>query len=94
MPIDLTSRYQRNDTALVSDRKGRLQKAILHRSPVNQDLRVVDYLWRDQSRVDITAASYFGNELPWHIFAEANPRVLDWTQVTPGTQVMVPRAVS
>ncbi|MEU1816085.1 hypothetical protein ABZ543_12940 [Streptomyces roseifaciens] len=92
--IDRTSRYQRNDVALVKDRAGRLQQTILRRPPVDQNLRISDYLWREHERVDTVAARSYGSESSWWMFAEANPRILDWTLVDPGIQVMVPSGLA
>jgi len=92
--IDITSRYQRNATALVADRSGNLQLAIVHRTPVEQNLRVSDYRWRASERVDEIAARYYGSESSWWMYAEANPQILDWTQVPAGQQIMVPRGLA
>lgn len=94
MAIDITSRYQRNTTALVPDRHGNLQLAIVHRRPSAQTLRVTDYRWREEERVDDVASRYYGSESSWWMIAEANPGILDWTQVPTGQQILVPRGVA
>ncbi|MFC4498534.1 MULTISPECIES: hypothetical protein [Streptomyces] len=94
MAISRTSRYQRNETALVPDRNGQLQLTVMQRLPVDQSLRVSDYRWRAAERVDAVAAQYYGSETSWWMYAEANPRVLDWTQPPAGLQIMVPRGVA
>lgn len=94
MAIDITSRYQRNTTALVPDRAGNLQLAIMPRRPDAQTLRVTDYRWRTSERVDDVAARYYGSESSWWMFAEANPSILDWNQVQAGQQILVPRGVA
>jgi phage tail protein X len=91
MLISRTSRYQRNSTALVNDRNGNPQLYIVHRQPVAMALQVSDYLWRQADRVDSIAGDYYGSESSWWMFAEANPHVLDWSEVTAGTRVRVPR---
>lgn len=94
MAIDITSRYQRNVIALVPDRSGSLQLAIMPRRPAAQTLRVTDYRWRGDDRVDDVAVRYYGSESSWWMYAEANPGILDWTQVQAGQQIMVPRGVA
>lgn len=94
MPISLTSRYQRNETALVRDRNGTLQLAIMQRAPESQSLRVSDYRWRSNERVDDVSSRYYGSESSWWMYAEANPPIMDWTQVPAGQQIMVPRGVA
>lgn len=94
MAISLTSRYQRNSTALVQDRNGNLQLSVLRRAPAAQSLRVSDYRWRDSERVDTVSTRYYQSESAWWMYAEANPEVLDWTQVAAGQQIRVPRALA
>lgn len=94
MTISRTSRYQRNATALVRDRHGQAQVAVMRRRPVEQLLRVSDYRWRGGERVDDVAARYYSSESSWWMFAEANPKVLDWTDPPAGIQIMVPRGVA
>ncbi|MEU0214538.1 hypothetical protein ABZ281_05210 [Streptomyces sp. NPDC006265] len=94
MAIDITSRYLRNETALVPDRNGKLQLAVMPRRPTAQTLRVTDYRWRTDERVDDVASRYYGSESSWWMFAEANPSILDWSQVQAGQQILVPRGVA
>lgn len=94
MAISRTSRYQRNETALVKDRNGRLQLAVLHRRPEPLQLRVSDYRWRAGERVDEVATRYYDSETAWWMYAEPNRNILDWTQVPAGRQIMVPRGVA
>lgn len=91
MLISRTSRYQRNQTALVADRHGDPQLCVVRLAPVDQVLQVSDYRWQQVDRVDHLAAEYYGSESSWWMFAEANPQVLDWLAVPPGTRVRVPR---
>ncbi|MGW3860709.1 hypothetical protein ACWEDZ_04405 [Streptomyces sp. NPDC005047] len=94
MAISRTSRYQRNETALVRDRRGQLQLTVLPRKPEAQRLRVSDYRWRSSDRVDEVSSRYYDSESSWWMYAEANPGILDWTQVTAGQQIMVPRGLA
>lgn len=94
MAISRTSRYLRNEVALVKDRHGRLQQTVLRRVPEDQKLRVSDYLWRAGERVDTVAATYYGSESSWWMYAEANPNMLDWTNPDPGFSLMVPRGLA
>ncbi|MGW3272790.1 hypothetical protein ACWDFH_15135 [Streptomyces kronopolitis] len=64
------------------------------RRPTNQSLRVADYRWRADERVDSVAALFYGSESSWWMYAEANPRVLDWTKPQAGLQIMVPRGLA
>lgn len=94
MAISRTSRYQRHETALVPDRHGQLQLAVMPRKPTSQSLRVSDYRWQAGERVDAVAVEYYSSESSWWMYAEANPRVLDWTRPPAGLQIMVPRGLA
>lgn len=94
MAISRVSRYQRHTTAVVVDRHGNRQVAIMRRVPVAQRVRVMDTLWREGDRVDLLANRYLGSAQEWWVVAEANPAVLDWTAPAGSTPVMVPRAVA
>lgn len=94
MAISRTSRYQRNTTAIVTDRRGDRQLAIMRRIPPAQRVRVMDYLWQGPDRVDMLSSRYYGSQTRWWSIAEVNPRVLDWTQPRPATPVMIPHAVA
>lgn len=94
MAISRTSRYQRNQTALVRDRYGRERLAVLHRSPQDQVLRVSDYMCRTHERIDTVSADFYGSESSWWMIGEANPTVLDWTRPEAGLTIVVPRGLA
>lgn len=94
MAISRTSRYQRNTTAVVVDRNGNRQVAIMRRVPEARRIRVMDYLWQVPDRVDTLASRYYGSQTRWWEFAEVNPHILDWTRPEPASPVMIPHAVA
>lgn len=88
--ITLTSRYQRNLLGTVLSDTGIPRQAILHRFPQAQTLQVVSHLWTLYDRIDLLAYRYFNNETFWWMIAEANPRILDWTNIPIGSVIRIP----
>lgn len=51
----------------------------------------VDYTWKQGDRIDSLAALYFLFPTRWWIIAEFNPKISDWLNVAPGTNIRIPR---
>jgi hypothetical protein len=51
---------------------------------------VVDYVWSVSDRPDLLAGQMYGDETMWWVIADANPEILDWMDVAPGTRVRIP----
>ncbi|MFE6739797.1 hypothetical protein [Streptomyces tubercidicus] len=94
MTISAGSRYARNTVTPFVGTDGRTRQTIMPRKPDAIDLTVVDYTWRESDRVDLLAAHLYGDETMWWVFAQANPEILDWTHVRPGTIVRLPSGIS
>jgi hypothetical protein len=54
-------------------------------------INYVDYLWKDGDRIDSIAAKFFLFPTRWWIIAEFNPKINDWFNVNPGTNIRIPR---
>ena len=52
--------------------------------------KYVDYIWKLGDRVDALAAQFFLFPTRWWIIAEFNPKISDWLNVTPGTNIRIP----
>lgn len=55
---------------------------------------VFDFSWytmTSATRIDELAALVYGDASKWWLVADANPEVLDWHDVAPGTVIRVPR---
>jgi hypothetical protein len=48
------------------------------------------YLWVYGDRPDSVAAFFYGDPSMWWNIADANPEILDWTDLQPGTVIRVP----
>lgn len=43
-----------------------------------------------EDRIDNLARAFYGDSTQWWAFANANPEILDWSSLTPGTLIRVP----
>lgn len=93
MMISPSSRYANATTTVITDTEGASRQTIIQQSPSSQSLTVVNYSWGATDRIDLLAALAYGDETMWWVIANANPEILDWTQITPGTVVRVPNGV-
>ena len=51
----------------------------------------VDYKWQQGDRIDSLATKFFLFPTRWWIIAEFNPKITDWLNVAPGTNIRIPR---
>lgn len=51
----------------------------------------IDYAWKQGDRLDNLATTYFLFPTRWWIIAEFNPKISDWLNVAPGTNIRIPR---
>lgn len=88
--VSLTSRYQQNTIGTVLASDGTPRQAILQAYPQSLLLQVFEHLWTRYDRVDLLAATYYGNETSWWMIARANPSVQDWMNVPVGSIIRIP----
>jgi hypothetical protein len=50
------------------------------------------YEWQTGDQIDYLSSSAYGDETQWWRIADANPEILMWNDITPGTQIRVPNA--
>ena len=48
------------------------------------------YVFTESDTLDGLAAQYFGQATMWWKIADANPEVLDWFTILPGTTIRIP----
>lgn len=94
MPISSGSRYASSQIVTMTDARGVTRKTILPPQPQSRTFTVTDYTWTADDRADLLAARVYGDETKWWVIANANPAILDWTYVKPGTIVRVPSDVA
>ncbi|MFD4858436.1 tail protein X [Streptomyces atratus] len=64
------------------------------RRPGAVNVTVSDYTWREGDRLDLLAARQFGDDTMGWVIAQANPELLDWLAIQPGTIVRLPRGAA
>jgi hypothetical protein len=48
------------------------------------------YLVQGDDRIDSLAQSFYGDSTMWWAFANANPEIMDWSNLESGTIIRVP----
>lgn len=94
MAIFDSSRYVDNRLALVTDPHGKARVTILRPQPFNWAFRYSEHVWSIDDRIDLLAAAKYGDSNWWWIIAQANPEIMDWTVVIPGTVLRVPDGIN
>lgn len=94
MPVFEGSRYEDNAVCAITDDTGTTRQTIMHRGPVRRVYQFSWYTWKDSDRVDLLAWSLYGSELDWWRIADANPEILWWDDLPPGTQVRIPNGTA
>ena len=85
-----SSRYAGDTLALVTDNQGDTRNTILMPQPQAVRFQFLTYNWTQFDRIDLLAYRFFGNATLWWKIANANPEVLYWDSVTPGTTIRIP----
>lgn len=91
--IYLRSRYAESEIEYILDSRTGISQATVLREALDQELaeqygRV--YYWRDGDRLDYLAYQFFDNSLEWWRILDANPEVLNPSQIQPGTAIRIP----
>ena len=87
--INGKSRYVKNPIVLLSTSRG----SIVTIAPVAPQPRLVEYTYirlEEGDRLDLMALRLYGDERFWWKIADANPEILDWTDLAVGTILRVP----
>jgi phage tail protein X len=92
MPITADSRYV---TATVTTAVGPDGETRQEMRPAFPRSRLISYTYYrviDGERVDTIAHDFYGRGDFWWMIADANPEILDWMALDPGTVIRVPNA--
>lgn len=90
--INATSRYADSQVLKVADENGDLQLAIVPGMQSNFTVNFTYYQWVWGDRIDALANQWFGDATRWWSIADANPEILDWTEIEPGVVLRIPSA--
>ena len=90
--ISTDSRYTTAVLQTVTDPDGTTRQEMRVAFPRSRVVQFTYYRTKASDRVDTLAAKHYGNGRLWWLIADANPEILDWTDLVPGTTIRVPNA--
>lgn len=90
MTINQYSRYVNNVVTNLVDKHGVTRPTIVITAPGEQRIQFSSYTWEQGDQIDYLAYSAYADEESWWIIANANPEILFWDNIAPGTIVRVP----
>lgn len=89
--INSSSRYANAIVTLLDSTRG--QVVTMVPSPPRPKIINYTYVRTDAAdRLDAMAAYLYGDETLWWVIADANPEILDWTDLPVGTVLRIPDA--
>jgi hypothetical protein len=87
--IFANSRYA-SSQVIALDKDGQVVNVIIQGQQTAQTFSYVSHVLTTLDRLDNLSAQYFGDPTQWWVIANANPEIIDWTALTPGTIIRVP----
>jgi hypothetical protein len=91
MSISVFSRYASN-TVMPIVENGINRPTIIITTPAQRRISYSTYTWRLGDQIEYLSYSAYGDEQAWWLIADANPEILFWDNITPGTTIRVPNA--
>ena len=92
MPITADSRYTTAAITTAVGPDGDTRQEMRTAFPRAQVVNYTYYRVIDLDRVDTIANDFYGRADLWWKIADANPEILDWMTLEPGTVIRVPNA--
>lgn len=89
--ISSRSRYANSAVSVVSSARGDLL-TILPPDPAPKVFNFTYMLVTEGDRIDLMAHRIYGDDTLWWIIANANPEIMDWSNVPAGTVLRIPSA--
>ena len=90
MTINSDSRYITATVSVVTDRLGREHQDVRVPIPAAREFNFSYYQVLEHDTPDGMAFNFFGDGSMWWELADANPEILDWTDIPVGTVLRVP----
>jgi nucleoid-associated protein YgaU len=87
--IFANSRYA-SSQVIALDKDGQVVNVIIQGQQTARTFSYVSHVLTTLDRLDNLSAQYFGDPTQWWVIANANPEIIDWTALTPGTIIRVP----
>lgn len=92
MPIAADSRYVTATITTAVGPDGETRQEMRVAFPRSRMISYTYYRVVDGERVDTIAKDFYGKGELWWMIADANPEVIDWFDLEPGTIIRVPNA--
>lgn len=92
--ISATSRYKNATVTAGIDRDGDDIMLIQFQEPSDTTFKYTLYQVDDQTFIDVIASRFYGDPTQWWFIAQANPEILDWTNLIAGTIIRIPTIAS
>jgi hypothetical protein len=90
--ISVKSRYANSNIVSVPNLSGKNVQVIVPSETQTFTFNYVFVLFGVNDRVDRLAQTYYSDPTQWWRIGDANPEILDWNNVSPGTKIRVPNA--
>lgn len=88
--IASNSRYA--DSQLITETiNGKDRVYITPSAPKSYTFSYSYYITNGSDRIDNIAAAFFTNPTQWHMIGDANPQIMNWLSIEPGTIIRVPQ---
>lgn len=88
--ISSRSRYAGVATAKILSPWGDLRVTIVPGAARDWAFNYTYYQTKNGDRVDSLGRFFYGDDTKWWLIADANPQILDWTFIPPGTILRIP----
>jgi hypothetical protein len=92
------SRYVNSPVVLVdtpqvfTDENGPSVQALYWSQPADYTFKYKYYLWKSTDRPDTLAYTNYGDATLWWFIANANPEILNWSDLSVGTVIRIPNS--
>jgi len=88
--ISSKSRYA-NSKIVTQTVNGKDVQYITPSAPVSYTFQYNYYVTNGSDRIDNIANGFVGDAQQWHVVGDANPQIMEWFQIPPGTILRIPR---
>jgi nucleoid-associated protein YgaU len=89
MTISASSRYAQS-TILTLDVNGNSRQVIYPQAGSTFTFTYVTHVYSDDETLDGIADNYYGDPTQWWKIGQANPEIMDWSTLQPGTTLRIP----
>lgn len=86
------SRYSDSNIVILPTASGTEVQVIVPSAQGAYTFSYVYYILTGEDRIDTIAYAFYNDPLQWWRFADANPEIMDWTNLIAGTLIRIPNA--